>query len=161
MFKLLYLEIHLFGCIISTVIIFYKIIFLSKFKVFSRYYSRYFFFWRSKAVSFPHWLLMSKNLRLVCSILYTALYTAYTMCTVTENMFKNTIRELEYLLAIFRATKELHIEIFWCKWFNKKFITLFTIYPYKYPSNYNGLSIINISNQGSFCIFTVVTIWLF
>ena len=37
-------------------------------------------------------------------------------CTETEDMLKNTWRELEYSLPILRTPKREHIKIYWGKW---------------------------------------------
>ncbi|GBM09709.1 hypothetical protein AVEN_186414-1 [Araneus ventricosus] len=35
-----------------------------------------------------------------------------TVCTITEDMLKNTLRELEYRLDILRATKGAHVDTY-------------------------------------------------
>ena len=34
--------------------------------------------------------------------------------TITEDMLENTWREIDYRLDVFRATKEAHVEVYYC-----------------------------------------------
>jgi len=36
----------------------------------------------------------------------------YAFATVTEDMFENTWREIDYLLDVLRATKGAHVEVY-------------------------------------------------